>query len=304
MLNLLSLFAIAVLSGGVVALLVDLVPAVLERRARLARALSGTPAGRGRRGAGVGQLLRRRRDRVGAARRRADARLVQDLAMLGIEGAGAVRRVVAARWALAVLAPLPVLLGPLSETRFAPILALALIGAGFILPERWIGSRADHRRQTLRREFPQVLELLQLYLGTGLSLSRALEEVSDAGRRAFPALGQLFGDAAREIRAGRSKADALRQLADRAQLAEIRSFITVAMQADTFGTGLADAVSRFSDAQRRTLYLDAERRAGRIPALMTVPLLVCIMPAVLTAVLLPGVIGVLRDLAILSGGGG
>lgn len=303
MLTLLSLAAIAILSGSVAALLAELVPALVERRRRV-RALAGGAASGGRRSGREGRLLRRRRDRIGASRRRADARLVRDLAMLGFDGAGAVRRVVALRWVLAVVLPLPVLLGPAMQTRFAPMLALALIAAGFILPERWIGGQAERRRQTLRREFPQVLELLQLYLGTGLGLARAMEEVAETGRRAFPALSRLFGEAAREIHAGRPKADALRNLAEQAQVSEIRAFLTVATQADTFGTGLADAVSRFSEGQRRTLYLDAERRAGRIPALMTVPLLVCIMPAVLTAVLLPGVIGVLRDLSILSGGGG
>jgi len=99
-----------------------------------------------------------------------------------------------------------------------------------------------------------------------------------------------------ELRAGRSRADALRNLADRADVDAVKSFVALLIQTDSLGTSVGQTLKTYAAEMREHRFLRAEEKAMRIPVLMTIPLVACILPVIVTALLLPPIIDVIRTL--------
>jgi tight adherence protein C len=100
-----------------------------------------------------------------------------------------------------------------------------------------------------------------------------------------------------ELRAGRSRADALRTFGDRTGVAAVKSFTTLIIQTEVLGTSIAQTLRSYSTEMRQTRFINAEEKALRIPVMMTVPLVLCILPVIVTALLLPAIIDVIRILS-------
>lgn len=115
------------------------------------------------------------------------------------------------------------------------------------------------------------------------------------GHKALPILSGELQKVIQDIKAGREQSEALSLLAFRTQSAELKSLASLLTSGETFGVGVSASLAVFAANQRQTRYLDAEGRAGRIPALITLPLLFCIMPAVIAVVILPTAISVIRS---------
>ena len=97
-----------------------------------------------------------------------------------------------------------------------------------------------------------------------------------------------------DLRVGRSRAEALRGMADRTGVDMIVSFVALMIQTDALGGSIAQSLRTYSAEMRQTRMLRAEEKAMRIPVLLTVPLVLCILPVIVTAVMLPAIIGVMR----------
>ena len=98
-----------------------------------------------------------------------------------------------------------------------------------------------------------------------------------------------------ELRAGRSRAEALRSLADRVQVDVIKSFVALLIQTDALGVSIAQSLRTYSHEMRQHRMLKAEEKAMRIPVLLTIPLVACILPVIVTAVMLPAIIDTVRN---------
>jgi tight adherence protein C len=219
----------------------------------------------------------------------------RDLEMLGIYSPNMTRTMLSARWVITIVAIVSMPFLSLSLGTLGVLISGVIIVCAFMLPEFLVKRIAAEKRERIRREYPNVIELLQLYLSSGTSLRLAIEGAASHGSRAFPILRGELLKVLQDINAGREQSKALDLLAYRTQSAELKSLASVLNSGETFGVGVSASLAVFALNQRQTRFLDAEGRAGRIPALITLPLLFCIMPAVLAVIILPTAISVIRS---------
>lgn len=226
-----------------------------------------------------------------------ERRLIQ----AGFFSQGAVRSYYAIRLLLTVGLPLtvlvtaPLLPGDISNQGFAMIV-LGLGVAGLYLPPLWLSRRIARRQQAIAEGFPDALDMMVVCVEAGLGLDATFNRVGAELTRAHPELAMQFALVSLELRAGKSRADALRNLADRIGRDEISSFVTLMIQSDTLGTSIAQTLSVHADEMRTRRTLRAEEKAHKLPVKLTVPLVVFILPCMITVILLPGIIGIIRTL--------
>lgn len=181
--------------------------------------------------------------------------------------------------------------------------ALVLCAIGLILPQAAIDRMAQARRNKLEREFPDALDLMVVCVEAGLGIEAAFVRVGEEVVHSHPRISQEFEKVSQELRAGRTRAEALRNLGNRTGVPAVTSFATLLIQTDALGTSVGQTLRIYSQEMRETRFLKAEEKAMRIPVLMTVPLVACILPVIITALLLPAIIDVIRVLMPALAGG-
>lgn len=230
------------------------------------------------------------------------AKLRGELSMAGLDHPTAPIWYVIFRFALAVGLPLLFLLSQRlldkPMTGFGLIVgALVLCGIGLIAPKAILDNRVNARREDLEHEFPDALDLMVVCVEAGLGLEAAFIRVGVEIRESHPRMANEFERVSDELRAGRSRADALRAMSDRTNVDAIKSFVALLIQTDSLGTSIGSTLRSYSIEMRQLRFLKAEEKAMRIPVLMTIPLVACILPVIITALLLPPIIDVMRTLA-------
>ena len=229
-------------------------------------------------------------------------KLRRDLSMAGFESGAAPAIYFVARFTLAIGLPVAFVLGQglmaKPMTGFGLIAgALALCGLSLILPRAFVDNRANARREKLEQEFPDALDLMVVCVEAGLGLEAAFVRVGQEIGESHPRIGEAFDRVSQELRAGRSRADALRSMADRNDVDTVKSFVALLIQTDSLGTSIGQTLRTYSVEMRSHRFLRAEEKAMRIPVLMTIPLVACILPVIVVALLLPPIIDVMRTLA-------
>jgi len=175
-------------------------------------------------------------------------------------------------------------------------LAVGLALLGFYLPDIVIRQRAERRREKILRALPDALDLLVICVEAGMGLDAAVNKVSQELRLGSPELADELHFMNLELRAGKKRVDALRHLAERTNLEEIRSLSTLLIQTDKFGTSMADALRIYADSYRTQRYQKAEEVAAKLPVKMVLPLLFCIFPSLFLVILGPAAINIYRVL--------
>ncbi len=229
-------------------------------------------------------------------------KLRRDLSLAGVEHPAAPVWYVIARFGAAIGLPLAFLfaqqLMAKPMTGFGLIVgALALCGLGLVLPRAILDNRINARREELEHEFPDALDLMVVCVEAGLGLEAAFVRVGEEVRESHPRIAETFNRLSEEMRAGRSRTDALRAMADRTSVDAMKSFVALLIQTDTLGTSIGQTLRSYAAEMRQMRFLKAEEKAMRIPVLMTIPLVACILPVIITALLLPPVLDVMRTLA-------
>ncbi|WP_028586708.1 type II secretion system F family protein [Desulfocurvus vexinensis] len=224
------------------------------------------------------------------------------LVRAGLRGPGAPLAFFGAKAALAVGGMLAVgAVKVLADIQVPPgLLALALLtpaALGMYLPNVWLRTRINRRRRELLNAMPDALDLLVVCVEAGMGLDQALARVAREITLTSPALGQELHTVILELRAGKPRADALRNLARRADLEDVTSLVTLIVQADAFGTSIARTLRVYSDALRTTRYQRAEEVAAKMPVKLLFPLVFCILPALLVAILGPAGIRLMHTFA-------
>ena len=173
---------------------------------------------------------------------------------------------------------------------------------GLYLPNLWISAKADRRRQAMLMGLPDALDLMLVCVEAGLGLEEAFDLVGREMLRSQPLIGNMLGGVVLELRAGRSREDAMRRMADRAGLEEIRSFSTLVIQSSKLGTSIAQTLRIYASEMREKRRLRAEEKAHRLPVLISLPLVGCMLPVMIGILMLPAAIRVIRQvLPALSG---
>lgn len=188
------------------------------------------------------------------------------------------------------------------------ILKLYLFGSilaflGLYLPNLFVTAKADRRRQELTNGFPDALDLMLVCVEAGLALEAAFARVGSEMTRSHPLLAQVIGTVVLELRAGRSREEALRRMADRAGVDEIRAFATLLIQSDKLGSSVAQTLRIYAAEMREKRRLRAEEKAHRLPVLLSVPLVACMLPTMIGVLMLPAVIRVVRTMIPAMSGG-
>lgn len=174
--------------------------------------------------------------------------------------------------------------------------ALILCGLGLIAPHMVVDNRFRSRNEQLEHEFPDALDLMVVCVEAGLGLEAAFIRVGTETLESHPRIAEEFNRVSDELRAGRSRADALRAMADRIDVDALKSFAALLIQTDSLGTSIGQTLRSYAVEMREHRFLKAEEKAMRIPVLMTVPLVACILPVIMVALLLPPGLDVARTL--------
>ena len=175
--------------------------------------------------------------------------------------------------------------------------------AGLYLPTLLVSARADRRQRQLVNGFPDALDLMLVCVEAGLGLEAAFSRVGMEMTSSHPLLAEQFGAMVLELRAGRSHEDALRRMADRAGSEDIRAFSTLLIQSTKLGSSIAQTLRIYASEMREKRRMRAEERAHRLPVLISIPLVACMLPTMIGVLMLPAAIRVIRAIMpTLSGG--
>jgi tight adherence protein C len=173
-----------------------------------------------------------------------------------------------------------------------PNLAVALggCGLGYILPGIVLARLAKKRQHRIRLGLPDVLDLLVVSVEAGLGLDQAIQRVGDELAFAHPDLSDELRLINLELRAGKGRAEALRNLAERTGVDDVSSLVTMLVQTDKFGTSVAQSLRVHSDTVRTKRRQRAEEAAAKTGVKMVFPLVFCIFPAIWVVTIGPAAI--------------
>ena len=237
-----------------------------------------------------------------------DAALRQKLIAAGFSAPYAPRVYTLVR--LAMVIGLPVLLVAYfwatgsSPSIFQLYISLVIAAAlGLYLPNIFIRARADRRQRDLINGFPDALDLMLVCVEAGLGLEAAFARVGMEMTSSHPRLAEQFGTVVLELRAGRSHEDALRRLADRSGADEIRAFATLLIQSTKLGSSIAQTLRIYASEMRERRRMRAEEKAHRLPVLISIPLVACMLPTMIGVLMLPAAIRVVRAIVPAMAGG-
>ena len=185
---------------------------------------------------------------------------------------------------------------------YAVVVVAAL--AGLYIPSLVLTAKADRRQREIVNGFPDALDLMLVCVEAGLGMDAAFARVGMEMTESHPRLAEQFGAVVLELRAGRSHDDALRRMADRAGADEIRAFATLLIQSSKLGSSIAQTLRVYASEMREKRRLRAEEKAHRLPVLLSVPLVGCMLPVMIGVLMLPAMIRIIRTMMPALAGGG
>jgi tight adherence protein C len=205
---------------------------------------------------------------------------------------------VGSRLACAFLALLTVLT---SSGFNSPILLVSVTAFGFFLPRFALKRKIQARQQRIKLGLPDALDLTVICVEAGLALDQAMMRVGQDLHHAHPELSDEFHLVNLEMRAGKPRAEALRNLVERTGVDDIRSLVGTLIQTDRFGTSVSQALRVHSDSLRTERRQRAEEQAAKTTIKMVIPLVLFVLPSIIFVTLGPAVIQLIRTLVPVSG---
>ena len=158
---------------------------------------------------------------------------------------------------------------------------------GYKAPDIWLKNKIQKRSHAIRKGLPDALDLLVICAEAGLTVDAAFHRVSKELGRAYPELGDEFALTAIELGFLTDRRSAFENLAMRVDLDSIRGVVTTMVQTEKYGTPLASALRVLSAEFRNERMMRAEEKAARLPAIMTIPLILFILPVLFVVILGP-----------------
>jgi tight adherence protein C len=177
------------------------------------------------------------------------------------------------------------------------MVSLVLMGAiGYYTPNLVLARMVAHRKREIFEHFPDAIDLMTVCVEAGLGLDAAMVRVAEEIAMTSKPLAEELHLVTLELRAGAPKEKALRNLALRTGVEEVDTLVAMLIQADRFGTSIADSLRVHADGLRTTRRLRAEEAAAKIPVKLLFPLIFCIFPSMLLVLLGPAFIRIYRVL--------
>jgi tight adherence protein C len=164
-----------------------------------------------------------------------------------------------------------------------------------MLPEMWLLWKIKKRQRKLRLALPDALDLMVICVEVGLGLDQSLLRVAQELRIVHPELSEELQMVNLEMRVGKTRLDALRELARRTGVDELKSLVAMLIQTERFGTSIAQSLRVFSDDMRTRRRQQAEEMSAKTTVKMVPPLVFFIFPALLVVILGPAIIALMRQ---------
>ncbi|HWK10379.1 MAG TPA: type II secretion system F family protein [Vicinamibacterales bacterium] len=175
-------------------------------------------------------------------------------------------------------------------TRPNLLYALGALGLGYVLPGMVLARMAKRRSHRIRLSLADMLDLLVVSVEAGLGLDQALQRVGQELAFAYPQLADELRLVNLELRAGKPRPEALRNLADRSGVDDLSALVTMLIQTDKFGTSVAQSLRVYSETLRTKRRQRAEEAAAKTGVKMVFPLAICIFPAIWVVTIGPAAI--------------
>lgn len=201
---------------------------------------------------------------------------------------------------LAVTAILPIVVTPIGmslldlSTTYALGLLVILACIGYFVPSMLLDSQISSRQKKLLAAFPDSLDLLVSSVEAGLALDSAFRRVANELKSAAPELSGEYQMVTYEVNAGVARTDAFRHLADRTGLDDVKGLVNMLVQAEKFGTSIANALRVHSDMMREKRMAMAEEKAARVSPTLTVLMILFLMPALVVILIGPAAINIMK----------
>ncbi len=217
----------------------------------------------------------------------------------GIRNPKALQIFYGAKFVLGLLMPLLMSLavaGSPAEPTNKVMAVMTAAAMGFFGPNEYVRMRAKKRQKQIRRGLPNALDLLVVCVESGLGLDQALVQVAKDLERAHPEITEEFGMINLELKGGLRRIDALRNLAERSNVEDLKKLVAVLIQADRFGTGVAQSLRAHADYMRVQARQIAEEKAAKLGVKLVFPIFFCILPSLFVVTVGPMVVKIVRDL--------
>jgi tight adherence protein C len=179
-----------------------------------------------------------------------------------------------------------------STMRILSAVALAIVG--FVVPSFWLSRRVKKRQLEIFHDLPEVLDLMTVCVEAGLSMDAAMVKVcEDPNLKKSPLVDEMK-ILLQEVRAGKPRLEALRDMGERTMVEDLKSFAAMLIQTERLGTSLAQSLRVFSDTLRTIRMQRAQEAAAKTTVKLVFPLVFFILPALFVVMLLPAVIRISR----------
>ncbi len=177
------------------------------------------------------------------------------------------------------------------------IMAIMIPGcAGYYVPKYWIERRRQERMNEIESGFPDALDLMLVCVEAGQSLDQAIIRVAEEIRAGYPALADEFALVAHEMKAGKDRIVVLKDMAERAGVPDVASFVTVMIQSASFGTSIAEALRVYAAEMRDKRVMRAEEKANILPTKLTLGTMMFTVPPLLIILIGPSVYNIYVNL--------
>jgi tight adherence protein C len=175
---------------------------------------------------------------------------------------------------------------------FRPSLTKAIVGCliGYVVPGMYLARMAKRRQHLIRLGLPDALDLLVVSVEAGLGLDQAMQRVGEELAFAHPDLSDELRLVNLELRAGKARGEALRNLGERTGVDDVQSLVAMLVQTDKFGTSIAQSLRVHSETLRTKRRQRAEEASAKLGAKMVFPLVFCIFPAILVVTIGPAAV--------------
>lgn len=221
------------------------------------------------------------------------------LVRAGMRGPNALRILYGSKIVMGVGLPL-VMLGFMwnaeAESSNKMIAVLAAAAVGFWGPNEYISIVAKKRQKEMKRALPNALDLMVVCVESGLGLDQAILQVAKELDQAHPEISEEFGLVNLELKAGKRRQEALRNLAERTAVDDLKKLVAVLIQADRFGTGIAQSLRAHADFMRVQSRQIAEEKAAKLGVKLVFPIFFCILPSLFVVTVGPVAVKIIREL--------
>ncbi len=217
----------------------------------------------------------------------------------GLRNPSALKLLYGCKLVLGVALPLVTavaVVGSSSDTgnKFAAILAAGAVG--FFGPNEYVRRMANKRQKEISKGLANALDLLVVCVESGLGLDQAILQVSKELEHAHPEISEEFGLVNLELKAGKRRVEALRNLAERTGVDDLKKLVAVLIQADRFGTGVSQSLRAHADFMRIQARQVAEEKAAKLGVKLIFPIFFCILPSLFVVTVGPVAMKIVREL--------